>query len=118
MSRGHPSDADREQANAETVAAALAAVGRGDAAGLAHMLADHGVWLSAAGRADGPSAAAAFAEAALVLAPGAQREWAPPQLRGAHSVLRYVENDGEVVRAGALVLEARAGRLVLVVEAP
>jgi hypothetical protein len=118
VSRGHPTDADREQANAETVAAALAAARGGDAAGLARMLADHGVWLSATGRAEGPSAAAAFAEAALMLAPRAHREWAEPQLRGAHSVLRYVENDGEAGHAGALVLEARAGRLVLVIEAP
>ncbi len=118
MSRGHPTDADREQASAETVAAALTAARRGDAASLAQMLADHGVWLSATGRAEGPSDAAAFAAAALTLAPRAHREWAEPQLRGAHSVLRYVENDGEVFRAGALVLEARAGRLVLVVEAP
>lgn len=115
---GHPTDADREQANAETVAAALAAARRGDGPGLAQILAEHGVWLSADGRADGPADAVRFAEAALTLSPNAHREWAEPQLRGAHCVLRYVERHGETVGAGALVLEARAGRLVLVVEAP
>jgi hypothetical protein len=118
VSRGHPTDADREHATAETVAAAHAAARRGDGVALAQMLADHGVWLSADGRADGPADAVRFAEAAVMAQPDAHREWAEPQLRGAHSVLRYVERRGDASRAGALVLEARAGRLVLVIEAP
>jgi len=44
------------------------------------------------------------------------REWADPQLKGAHAVLRWADADGGA--RGALVVEVRGEQLVLVCEAP
>jgi hypothetical protein len=118
VGRGHPTDADREDANAPTVAAALVAARAGDGAAFAQLLADHGAWLASSGRADGPLAAVASAERALSQPAGSRREWAEPQLKGAHAVLRYSDRRDGALTHGALVLEARAGRIVLVAEAP
>jgi hypothetical protein len=113
VSSGHPTDADREKANAPAVAAALAALRAGDVGGLAGLVADHGVWLSGDARANGPAEALALAERVVAT----HRTWAQAQLKGSHAVLRYTDGSDPHAR-GALVLEVRAGRLVLVVEAP
>lgn len=108
---GHPSDADRERRSAPVVAAALGALKRADGPALAALLRDDVAWLGPDGRADGPDAALAAHRVAV-----AGREWADPQLKGAHAVLRWADADGGA--RGALVVEVRGEHLVLVCETP
>lgn len=111
---GHPTDADREQSVRPVLADVVSALTRGDGEAFAALLRGDAAWLHAEGRADGPDAA----ERARTFAPGAQRWWADPQLKGAHAVLRWGGADGIGAEDGALVLELRAGAVVLVVEVP
>ncbi len=111
MSAGHPTDADRERRSAPVVAAALEALHHADGAALAGLLRDDVAWLGPEGRADGADAVAAAHRVAV-----AGREWADPQLKGAHAVLRWADADGGA--RGALVVEVRGEQLVLVCEAP
>lgn len=109
---GHPTDADRERRSAQVLAAAVRALQHADGAGLAALLRDDAAWLAPDGRFDGPSGAEAHARAVAV----AGREWADPQVKGAHAVLRWTDSDGGA--RGALVVEVRGEHLVLVCETP
>lgn len=111
---GHPTDADREAAVRPVLAEVLTALAHNDGEAFAALLREDAAWLHAEGREDGPAAA----ERARTFAPGAQRWWADPQLKGAHAVLRWGGADGGGAETGALVLEMRAGAVVLVVEVP
>jgi hypothetical protein len=109
---GHPTDADREQRAAPVLAAAVRALQHADGAALAALLRDDAAWLAPDGRSDGPAAATARARAVAI----AGREWADPQIKGAHAVLRWTDSDGG--SRGALVVEVRGEHLVLVCETP
>lgn len=109
----HPSDDEREAAVRPTVAGLLRALVSQDGPAAAALLRDDAVWLAGDGRADGPEAAA---RARAFVAAGAGRRWADPQQRGAHAVLRW--GDMGTGADGALVVEIRAGEIVLVCEIP
>jgi hypothetical protein len=112
--RGHPSDAEREARSAPALAEALRALGAGDAAAFAALLRDDAAWLGPEGRFEGAGAAA---QARRFASGGAGRWWADPQPKGAHAVLRWGGVEGAGAH-GALVVEVRGDRLVLVCEVP
>jgi hypothetical protein len=84
-----------------------------DAAGLAGLLRDDVVWLSSEGALAGDAAAT---RARGYFADDRGRLWADPQQHGAHAVVRWADSD--LGGVGALVVEIRGDRVVLVCEAP
>lgn len=111
--RRHPTDAEREATARPTLAALVRALEMRDAQALSALLRDDAAWLSGDGTADG---AAAQQRARAWFADGQGRNWADAQERGAHAVLRWGDiNSGAV---GALVVEIRGGKVVLVCEVP
>lgn len=113
MSSGHPTDADREAAARPLLAQALAALHAGDMGRFAGLMRDDATWLSSDGRFSGADAAGHARTFAA-----SDRWWAEPQQKGAHAVLRWGSSEGDIPAAGALVLETRAGAIVLVCEVP
>lgn len=103
----HPSDADRAEAARPLLDELVRAARAGDGAALRACLDDDVVWLSAAGAGRGRDAALARLQAVA----GRAADWAPPQQHGAHALLGWSAPDGA---AGALVVEVRRGRVVLV----
>ena len=101
---GHPSDADRETDARPVLDAALAATMAGDREALAACYAEDVVWLDAGGAVRGREAAA---DRHAAVAAGAS-EWAAPQQKGAHAVLRWTGPDG----TGAIVVEVRRERII------
>ncbi|HWH13722.1 MAG TPA: hypothetical protein VNT51_03185 [Miltoncostaeaceae bacterium] len=110
---GHPTDEEREARVLGVLTALRTALETQDGGAAAATLRDDACWLARDGRHEGAGAAhraRAFAEAAA-------RRWSPPQQKGAHAVLRW-SAPGEAAGAGALVVEARGDRIVLVCETP
>jgi hypothetical protein len=111
--RRHPADHEREAAARPALAALIAALETHNIDALSGLLREDAAWLSADGTSEGPAArrrARGFAAEHL------GRRWADPQQRGAHAVLRWGASDGGAI--GALVVEVRAGQIVLVCEVP
>ena len=105
----HPSDADRAREALPALRDLLAALRAGDAAGAAGLLRDDVAWLAPDATAHGPDAA----RERLAAVSARADEWAPPQQHGARAALRW-RGSGE---RGALVVEVRRGRVIVVVEA-
>ena len=106
---GHPTDEEREARARGVLTTLRAALEACDGDGVAATLRADACWLAADGRHEGPDAGAHARGFA-----GAPRTWADLQQKGAHAVLRW----SGAGAAGALVVEARGDRIVLVAEAP
>lgn len=111
--RRHPTDAERAASARPTVVALMHALEHRDPAGLAELLREDAVWLSGEGTLAGDAAAT---HARGYFADDRGRLWADPQQHGAHAVLRWA--DANLGGTGALVVEVRGDRVVLVCEAP
>ncbi len=111
--RRHPTDAEREAAARPTVAALLRALEVRDPEALSALLGEDAAWLSGDGTDAG---AAAHRRARAYFADGQGRNWADAQQRGAHAVLRWGGITSGAV--GALVVEIRGGKVLLVCEVP
>jgi len=111
--RRHPTDAERAAAARPTVAALLRALETRDPGAMGVLLREDATWLSSEGSETGP---AALHRARAYFSDDQGRRWADPQQSGAHAVLRWGDtNSGGV---GALVVEVRGGKVVLVCEVP
>ncbi len=113
IDRRHPTDAERATAARPTVVALMHSLEHRDPAGLAALLRDDAVWLSGEGTLAGDAAAT---RARRYFADDRGRLWADPQQHGAHAVLRW--SDTNLGGVGALVVEIRGDRVVLVCEVP
>jgi hypothetical protein len=102
---GHPSDADRERASLPALLEVVRASRERDAAALVALYRDDVAWLADGEVASGAAEAAARHMEIAVLA----ASWDEPQQQGARAVLRWTGSDGA---RGALVVEARGGRIV------
>jgi len=111
--RRHPTDQERERTTRPTVLAALGALNQRDPDTFVGLLHDDAVWLSAGGASSGPDAAA---RARAFFAEDRGRVWSDPQAHGSHAVLRFAEMESG--REGAVVIDARGGRVVFVCDAP
>ena len=111
--RRHPTDDERATAARPTVIALMHALVHRDPAGLAALLRDDTVWLTGEGDLAGDAAAT---RARSYFADDRGRLWADPQQHGAHAVLRW--SDANLGRVGALVVDIRGDRVVLVCEVP
>jgi len=108
---GHPTDEEREARTRGVLTTLRAALEAGDGDGVAATLRADACWLAPDGRHEGADAAAHARRFALP-----ERRWAELQQKGAHAVLRW--DGGADGGPGALVVEARGDRIVLVAEAP
>jgi hypothetical protein len=111
--RRHPTIAEREAAARPTVAAVVRALAMRDPDAMAALLRDDVAWLSGDGTEDGDDA---LRRARAYFADDQGRRWADPQQRGAHAVLRWGDTNSGAV--GALVVEVRGDRVVIVCEVP
>jgi hypothetical protein len=111
--RRHPTNVEREAAARPTVAALVRALAMRDPDAMAALLRDDVAWLSAEGTEDGD---AALRRARAYFADDQGRRWADPQQRGAHAVLRWGDTNSGAV--GALVVEVRGDKVVILCEVP